>query len=48
MEITTPGRVHTVPARTRAIIELGDHLRGLQVQVVTLESTSWITGGSGS
>jgi transposase len=34
------GRVHTVPARTRAIIELGDHLRGLQVQVVTLESTS--------
>jgi transposase len=33
-------RVHTVPARTRAIIELGDHLRGLQVQVVTLESTS--------
>ncbi len=33
-------RVHTVPARTRAVIELGDHLRGLQVQVVTLESTS--------
>jgi len=39
-----PGRrrthVHTVPARAGAIIELGDYLRGLQVQVVTLESTS--------
>jgi transposase len=39
-----PGRrrmhVHTVAARVNAITELGDHLRGLQVQVVTLESTS--------
>jgi transposase len=39
-----PGRrrshVWTVPARTGAITELGDHLRGLQAQVVTLESTS--------
>jgi transposase len=39
-----PGRrrshVWTVPARTGAVTELGDHLRGLQVQVVTLESTS--------
>jgi transposase len=39
-----PGRrrthVHTVPARTNAIIELGDHLRSRQIQVVTLESTS--------
>ena len=28
------------PARTGAITELGDHLRGLQAPVVTLESTS--------
>jgi len=39
-----PGRrrthVWTVPARAAAIIELGDHLRARQVQVVTLESTS--------
>ena len=39
-----PGRRRThvwgVPARVNAIIELGDHLRGRQVQVVTLESTS--------
>jgi transposase len=39
-----PGRrrthVWTVAARTKAIIELGDYLRGRQVQVVTLESTS--------
>jgi transposase len=39
-----PGRrrthVWTVPARVNAIIELGDHLRGRQVQIVTLESTS--------
>jgi transposase len=39
-----PGRrrshVWTVPARTGAITELGDHLRGLQAQVVTLESAS--------
>ena len=27
-------------ARANAVIELGDHLRGLQIQVVTLESTS--------
>jgi hypothetical protein len=39
-----PGRrrthVWTVPARVNAIIELGDHLRGHQIQIVTLESTS--------
>ncbi len=39
-----PGRrrshVWTVPARTGAITELGDHLRGLRAEVVTLESTS--------
>jgi transposase len=39
-----PGRrcthVWTVPARARAVIELGDYLRARQVQVVTLESTS--------
>jgi transposase len=39
-----PGRrrthVWTVPARVNAIIELGDHLRGRQIQIVTLESTS--------
>jgi transposase len=39
-----PGRrrthVWTVAARSGAVIELGDHLRGLQIQVVTLESTS--------
>jgi transposase len=39
-----PGRrrthVWTVAARANAVIELGDHLRGLQIQVVTLESTS--------
>ena len=39
-----PGRrkthVWTVQATKRAVIELADHLRGLQVQVVTLESTS--------
>ena len=39
-----PGRrrshVHTVPARARAIIELGDYLRARQIQVITLESTS--------
>jgi len=39
-----PGRrrshVHTVPARAGAVIELGDYLRGRQIQVVTLESTS--------
>ncbi len=39
-----PGRrrtcIWTVAARTAAVIELGDHLRGLQVQAVTLESTS--------
>jgi len=32
--------VHTVPARARAVIELGDYLRARQIQVVTLESTS--------
>ena len=32
--------VWTVQATKRAVIELADHLRGLQVQVVTLESTS--------
>jgi transposase len=39
-----PGRrtmhVWTVKATKRAIIELADHLRGQQIQVVTLESTS--------
>ena len=39
-----PGRrtmhVWTVKATKRAIIELADHLRGLQIQIVTLESTS--------
>jgi transposase len=39
-----PGRrrphIWTVPARARAVIELGDHLRARQIQVVTLESTS--------
>jgi transposase len=39
-----PGRrkmhVWTVKATKAAVIELADHLRGLQVQVVTLESTS--------
>jgi transposase len=39
-----PGRrrthVHTVAARVNAVIELGDYLRGRQIQVVTLESTS--------
>ena len=43
-----PGRrkthVWTVQATKRAVIELADHLRGLQVQVVTLESTSVIRG----
>jgi len=33
-------RIWTVPARSAAIIELGDHLRARQIQVVTLESTS--------
>jgi transposase len=39
-----PGRrrthTWTVPARMNAITELGDHLRGHQIQIVTLESTS--------
>ena len=39
-----PGRrkthVWTVAARAAAVIELGDHLRGHQIQVITLESTS--------
>jgi transposase len=39
-----PGRrrshVWTVTATMNAVTELADHLRGLQVQVVTLESTS--------
>jgi transposase len=39
-----PGRrkthVWTVKATRQAVIELADHLRGLQVQIVTLESTS--------
>ena len=39
-----PGRrkahVWTVQATSKAVIELGDYLRGRQVQVVTLESTS--------
>jgi transposase len=39
-----PGRrkthVWTVKATKPAVIELADHLRGLQVQIVTLESTS--------
>ncbi len=39
-----PGRrrthVWTVKATKQAVIELADHLRGLQVQIVTLESTS--------
>jgi transposase len=39
-----PGRrkthVWTVQATKRAVTELADHLRGLQIQVVTLESTS--------
>jgi transposase len=39
-----PGRrrthTWTVPARSAAVIELGDHLRARQIQVVTLESTS--------
>lgn len=39
-----PGRrrthVWTVTARVNAIIELGDHLRSHQIQIVTLESTS--------
>jgi transposase len=39
-----PGRrvthTWTVPARVTAIIELGDYLRGRQIQVITLESTS--------
>lgn len=39
-----PGRrkthVWTVKATKRAIIELADHLRGEQIQIVTLESTS--------
>jgi transposase len=43
-----PGRrkthVRTVKATRRAVIELADHLRGLQVQVVTLESISVIRG----
>jgi hypothetical protein len=29
-----------VKATKQAVIELADHLRGLQIQVVTLESTS--------
>jgi len=32
--------IWTVPARAGAVIELGDHLRSRQVQVITLESTS--------
>jgi len=39
-----PGRrrshVWTVTATRQAVIELADHLRGLQIQIVTLESTS--------
>ena len=39
-----PGRrrahIWTVPARSAAVTELGDYLRGRQIQVVTLESTS--------
>ena len=39
-----PGRrrmhVWPVDAMMNAVTELGDHLRGLQIQVVTLESTS--------
>ena len=39
-----PGRrrthVWTVKAIKQAVIELADHLRGLQIQIVTLESTS--------
>jgi transposase len=33
-------RIWAVPARSAAVIELGDHLRAWQIQVVTLESTS--------
>ena len=32
--------IWTVPARAGAVIELGDHLRARQIQVITLESTS--------
>jgi transposase len=39
-----PGRrrshIWTVPARAKAVTELGDYLRARQIQVVTLESTS--------
>jgi transposase len=34
------GHTWTVSARAGAVIELGDHLRARQVQIVTLESTS--------
>jgi len=46
-----PGRrcthVWTVTAAVNAVTELADHLRCQGIQIVTLESTSRITGGSG-
>jgi transposase len=45
-----PGRrrthIFTVPARAKAVIELGDYLRARQIQVITLESTSVIWGAN--
>jgi transposase len=47
-----PGRrrtkVWTVTATLSVVTELADHLRCHQIEVVTLESTSWITGASGT
>ena len=40
--------VWTVTATLGAVTELGDHLRCEGIEVVTLESTSGITGGSGT
>ena len=37
--------VWTVKAMKKAVIELGDHLRGLQIQIVTLESNQRLLAG---
>ena len=51
-DLARPGRYanqiwDNVPATRARITELGRELLAHQVQMVTLESTSWTTGGSG-
>ena len=40
-------KVWDVPARTKAVIELGDHLACQGIQKVTLESTSYLLEARG-